>query len=179
MIDTDVSLLKRISEGDTGALAALYQKHGLRLLNFLIEQTGDRQTAEEVLQSTMLVVWHSANQFRGESKVSTWLFGIARNQASKARRSNQAHLSLYEKPLASSDDIPDPILIEAMQTALARLSAHEREALELVYYRGLTITEAAEHLRISTNSLKSRLHRARNNLRKLLAKEGLNNASGI
>ena len=179
MIDSDGSLLKRIGEGDTGALAALYQKHGLRLLNYLIEQTGDRHSAEEVLQSTMLAVWHSANEFRGESKVSTWLFGIARNQASKARRSDKPHLSLYEKPLASADDIPDPMLVEAMQTALARLSAHEREALELVYYRELTITEAAAHLKISPNTLKSRLHRARSNLRKLLAKEGLNNASGI
>ena len=179
MIDPDGSLLKRIGEGDTGALAALYQKHGLRLLNFLLEQTGDRHTAEEVLQTTMLAVWRCANEFRGESKVSTWLFGIARNQALKARRSNEVHLSLYEKPLASTDEIPDPTLVEAIQTALLRLSAHEREALELVYYRGLTIAEAAAHLRISTNTLKSRLHRARNNLRKLLAKEGLNNASGI
>ncbi|HLU10526.1 MAG TPA: RNA polymerase sigma factor [Oceanobacillus sp.] len=179
MIDTDVSLLKRIGEGDTGALAALYQKHGLRLLNYLIEQTGDRHTAEEALQSTMLAAWHSASEFRGDSKVSTWLFGIARNQASKARRSHPVHLSLYEKPLATSDDIPDPTLVDAVQVALLQLSTHEREALELVYYRGLTISEAAAHLKISTNTLKSRLHRARNNLRKLLAKEGLNNASGI
>ena len=179
MVDPDLSLLKRIGGGDTSALEALYQKHGLRLLNFLLEQTGDRQTAEEVLQTTMLAVWRCAGEFRGESKVSTWLFGIARNQASKARRSENVHLSLYEKPLASTDEIPDPTLIEAMQRSLARLSAQEREVLELVYYRGLTIIEAAAHLNIPANTLKSRLHRARSNLRKLMAKEGLNNASGI
>lgn len=179
MGDPDLSLLKRIVEGDTGALAVLYQKHGLHLLNFLLQQLGDRHTAEEILQTTMLAVWRCAGEFRGESKVSTWLFGIARNQALKVRRAEHVHLALYEKTLSSADDIPDPTLVEAIQTALARLSTHEREALELVYYRGMTIAEAADHLNIPTNTVKSRLHRARSNLRKLLAKEGLNNASGI
>jgi RNA polymerase sigma-70 factor (ECF subfamily) len=179
MGDPDLSLLKRIVEGDKSALEELYQKHGLHLLNFLLQQIGSRHAAEEVLQTTMLIVWRCASDFRGESRVSTWLFGIARNQALKVRRSEPAHLALNERTLGSTDETSDPTLVKAMQTALAHLSAREQEVLELVYYRGLTIPEAAAHLNIPVNTLKSRLHRARVNLRKLLAKEGLNHASGI
>jgi RNA polymerase sigma-70 factor (ECF subfamily) len=179
MGDPDLSLLKRIVEGDKSALEELYQKHGLHLLNFLLQQIGSRHAAEEALQTTMLIVWRCASEFREESKVSTWLFGIARNQALKVRRSEPAHLALNERTLGSTDETSDPTLVKAMQTALAHLSAREQEVLELVYYRGLTIPEAAAHLNIPVNTLKSRLHRARVNLRKLLAKEGLNHASGI
>lgn len=179
MGDPDLSLLKRMVEGDKSALEELYQKHGLHLLNFLLQQLGNRHNAEEVLQTTMLAAWRCAKDFRGESKVSTWLFGIARNQALKAYRSEPSHLPLNERMIASADETPDPMLVKAIQNALPRLSAQERETLELVYYRGLTIPEAAAQLNIPINTVKSRLHRARNHLRKLLAKEGLNHASRI
>lgn len=168
--DPDLPLLRQIATGDHDALETLYQRHGLKLLNFLIGWLGDRTTAEDALQNTMLAVWQGAKAFRAESLVKTWLFAIARRQAEKVRH----HLpisTLLEEKLTQPDESSrsdDPISAHTLQMALRRLSTVEKEALELVYYREMTITEAAAHLRIPPNTLKSRLIRARTNLRRWL-----------
>jgi RNA polymerase sigma-70 factor, ECF subfamily len=181
--DPDKPLLEAIAAGDTGALEELYRQHGLHILNYLLGQLGNRQLAEDVLQTVMLAVWNQAAGFRGESRVRTWLFAIARRQASKAQRHPPDDPLPLDETGAQAQTDGDPrsaleraLQREELESALAQLPAIQQEALELVFYRGLTINEAATHLGIPANTVKSRLHRARANLRKLLEPEETGNA---
>jgi RNA polymerase sigma-70 factor (ECF subfamily) len=81
--EPDTAILARVSEGDAGALTELYERYGEPLFAFLYRLAGDKGTAEEILQDTLLAVWRSARSFQGRSKVSTWLFGVARRQATQ------------------------------------------------------------------------------------------------
>ena len=176
--DPDRPLIDAVAVGDAAALDTLYQRHGLHLLNYLIGQLEDRALAEEVLQAVMLVVWENAASFRGDSLVRTWLFGIARRQGLKAMRKRQTRQKRHvDTPLdavpavagGSVSAVVEQRLREAaLAEAIADLPEDQQEALEMVFFRGLTINEAAVQLRINPNTLKSRLHRAKANLRRLL-----------
>jgi RNA polymerase sigma-70 factor (ECF subfamily) len=167
--DPDIPLIHAIAEGDTGALHTLYARHGLHLLNYLIAQLGDRALAEEVLQDVMLAAWRGAGRFRGGSLVRTWLFAIAWRQALKARgRSPMAHLPLLDH-FAAETEIGEPS--NAVEIALQQLPPEQQEALELVFYRGLSGAEAAALLGIPLNTFKSRLHRAKAALRHFLQED--------
>src|SRR5262249_54349242 len=109
-------------------------------------------------------------RFRRLSLVRTWMLAIARRQAHKTLRARD-DLPLDES-VAAAEDVQVETAdwqhdqVERLRAALLRLPALEREALELVYYEDLTLAQAAERLGIPVNTLKSRLHRARKNLRK-------------
>jgi RNA polymerase sigma-70 factor (ECF subfamily) len=167
--DPDIPLIQAMAEGDTGALRALYVRHGLHLLNYLMAQLGDRALAEEILQDVMLAAWRGAGRFRRNSRVRTWLFAIAWRQALKARRrSRMALLPLLDDvPTETQNDEP----ADGLEAALRQLPAEQQEALELVFYRGLSGPEAAARLGIPLNTLKSRLHRAKAALRHLLRED--------
>lgn len=168
--DPDLPLIRSIAHGDRDALDALYRRHGLWLLNVLIGWTGDRAAAEDALQNVMVAVWQGARGFRGESQVTTWLYGIAQRQARRTRyRPTQALTeSVYGE---NGGDSLDGILKSRVREAITTLPVAEQEALELVYYRALTISQAADQLGIPANTLKSRLIRARKRLRHLLRRE--------
>ena len=72
----DLTLLRRVADGDRDAFRRLYSQYHRRLHRFLMRLTRDRQLAEEVINDTMLVVWQHARDFRGASRVSTWILGI-------------------------------------------------------------------------------------------------------
>lgn len=174
--DSDRQLVAAIAVGDSQALQKLYALHGLHVLNYLIGQLGDRQLAEEVLQNVMLAVWTNAINFRGDSQVRTWLFAIARRQMLKARRSIRPPDQLLDEAMHinGADALQSLEYVfecEALAAALDTLPEDQKVALELVFYRGLTIAEAASRLNIPKNTLKSRLHRAKANLRRQLVSE--------
>lgn len=164
--DADLPLLRSIAAGNSDALQQLYDRHGLSLLNTLIALLGDRQTAEDVLQDVMLAVWKQAAAFRGESSVKTWMFAIARRQSFKTlQRSRRVSSPLDENITGSSPDYDGYVDLIA---AINRLPADQQEALDLIFYRGMSGQEAADYLKISLNTFKSRLFRARQNLTALM-----------
>ena len=77
----DALVLARVADGDASALTELYERYARPLFAFLYRLAGDRGTAEEILQDTLLAVWRSAGTYQNRSTVSTWLFGVARRQA--------------------------------------------------------------------------------------------------
>jgi RNA polymerase sigma-70 factor, ECF subfamily len=176
--DHDFPLIQAMAGGDVAALHELYARHGLALLNLLIHELGERPIAEEVLQDVMMAAWQGAAKFRAESAVRTWLIAIAKRQASKTR---QRRRDLLDTPLDAETyslqtDDPAHLLAhaaeqEAVQHAIAQLPLEQQEALEWVFYRGLSGLEAAAQLGIPLNTLKSRLHRARQTLRQVLSME--------
>jgi RNA polymerase sigma-70 factor, ECF subfamily len=170
----DRHLVRSIASGDVQAMDSLYERHGLRVLNYLVGQLGDREHAEEILQDVMLAVWQGAANFRGDSQVRTWLLGIARYRALNARQRRPPSHMLLDEDFHHIDHLTDHSERDTMQQGLRQLPADQRETLELIFYHGLTGPEAAAILGVSHGTVKSRLHRAKAVLRELLRKEDAN-----
>lgn len=177
--DPDHILIQRMASGDAGALDELYVRHGSGILSYLTSYLNDRQLAEEILQDVMLAAWNNASTFRGDSKVRTWLLVIARNRAINSRRRQSPHLVALEDGINnfSSDTGPlEKVVIhsrdEALRAAIESLPPVHREILTLVFYNQLSGPEVANVLGISEGTVKSRLHRAKDTLRRSLQMMG-------
>lgn len=177
--DPDSGLIRAIAAGDTHALDMLYTRYGPAILSYLSARLYDRALAEEVLQDVMLAVWRSAATFRGESKVLTWLLTIARNRAINTMRKHQVAQTPLDDvfELQSTDTGPQEKVekhhqAQAVRAALRHLPEMQREILELVFYHQLSGAEVADVLGINAGTVKSRLHRAKEALRRVLYSEG-------
>jgi RNA polymerase sigma-70 factor, ECF subfamily len=177
--DPDRALLRAMAAGDSRALDELYSRYGPAILSYLAARLYDRAQAEEVLQDVMLAVWRNAANFRGESKVLTWMLTIARNRAVNAMRKHQVSQTPLDDvfELQSTDTGPVEKLEkgsqrEAVREALKHLPEMQREILELVFYHQLSGQEVADVLGINQGTVKSRLHRAKEALRRALYSEG-------
>jgi RNA polymerase sigma-70 factor (ECF subfamily) len=172
--ETDLALISSIAKGDTQALDVLYARHGPGILNYLIGRLNDRQLAEEMLQDVFLAVWQSAHRFQGKSKVYTWLISIARHKAINASQrqrtpqtinlDDEIHIQ-QSQPVEFPSDESDHT---SLRNAIQQLPPAQRETLELVFYHQFTERETAKLLGIAPGTVKSRLHRAKMTLRKLL-----------
>jgi len=175
--DSDFVLLKLICSGDHAAFQTLYERHGLVILNYLIQLIGNRQQAEDILQEVMLIVWEKAPTYTPDGSVRGWLFGIAKRQALKVSRTKRNHLPLNEEILVTEDSMSNGVMKQiTLRTAIYTLPSVEQEALEMVYYRGMTLQEVANMLDVPLNTIKTRLYRARQRLRIYLEKDSLDHA---
>ena len=177
--DPDIQLVERMARGETQALDELYARYGSALLGFLASRLSNRQLAEEVLQDVMLAAWKSAGSFRGDSKVKTWLFVIARNRAINAQRKRSPELVQLNETYGyqSEDTGPMERMIkqanrEVVRSAIEQLPEGQKEVLILVFYNQLSGPETADVLGISEGTVKSRLHRAKHQLKQLLGHQG-------
>lgn len=169
---TDEALLTRSAAGDAAAFDQLVGRHAASVLRMIRYRVDDAAAAEDVLQQTFLAAWRSAPRFRGEARVKTWLFTIARNTAARARdRAQRAPLA--DVPLETlgveagwgSED-PETIALAAerhdlLRAAFASLDDEAREVLTLRDLEGLSGDDTAALLGVSLAAMKSRLHRAR------------------
>ncbi len=169
-------LLGRIQHGDERAFEALYRDYHPRLSRFLINLTRRPQVVEEVLNDTMIVVWEKPSSFRGASKLSTWIFGIAYRKAMKAlRRLDEPVEYKVVDDEADADDVsPDDafwhgqrerLLLEAMQ----QLSADHRAVVDLTYFHEMGYREIAEVMACPVDTVKTRMFHARRHLKRLMS----------
>jgi RNA polymerase sigma-70 factor (ECF subfamily) len=171
--ESEFALLARVAEGDRQAFRELYLGYHRRLARFLMRITRRYDLAEEIINDTLWVVWRKAADFRGQSKVSTWIMGIAYRRALKAlRHLNTGNVIL--NPLDESSTLTgeepqrDADLREWIDRALGQLPAEQRLVVELTYYQGLSCQEAAEIMDCPVNTVKTRMFHARRKLRTLL-----------
>jgi RNA polymerase sigma-70 factor (ECF subfamily) len=174
-------LLLAIADGDRDALETLYARYSARILAYLIGQLGERQLAEEVLQDVMLAVWQGAERFRGESAVYTWMLTIARNQAISIRRRKKPPPEPLDATTASQQPSPALAVEQEEQrdhilAAIRQLPPEQRETLELVFYHDLSGPDVATLMGVALGTVKSRLHRAKQTVGRLLQLENQNNA---
>ena len=171
----DDELVAAVAAGDRRALDLLYRRHAPWLAGRLAARTSSRDLAEEALQDTFLAAWRGARGYHGTGGVPAWLWGIARRRlASLARRQPQRSLSLevagQRVDLASG---PEEAALgrdasARINRAVAHLPDEQRAAITAVVYQGQTVEQAAQATGVPEGTIKSRLHRARLNLRKEL-----------
>jgi RNA polymerase sigma-70 factor, ECF subfamily len=172
----DFALLRRVADGDREAFRRLYSHYHRRLHRFLMRLTRDRQLAEEVINDTMLVVWQHARDFRGASRVSTWILGIGYRRALKSlerRRNASAQDVIVATTTAPSGSLLDALSQGAevnnwVDVALTHLSREHRMVLELAYFLGLSCEEIAEVVGCPIGTVKTRMFYGRERLREVL-----------
>jgi RNA polymerase sigma-70 factor (ECF subfamily) len=176
----DGRLLGLIAAGDRGAFREIYDRYYKRIYLFSYRLLGDGEGAKEVANEVMVEIWRGAKTFRGESKPSTWMFGIAVNKIRKEiKRRPPAHddMDALEKKgsekTMQDDTTYHAELREQMRLAINRLSREHREVLDLTYYQGLSIKEIAGIMDCPLNTVKTRMFYARKKLRGILQEMGI------
>lgn len=174
----DEALLRAVAQGDTAALAALYDRHSGWLLARLKRRCTDAETVREVLQDTFVTAWRSAGSHRG-TEAGGWLWVIAARRLVDAQRSRartervaQAEHADSAQWAAAVPSAEDRVLAGLeygdVGAALDRISPELREVLRATVIDGLTTREAARLLGIPEGTVKTRASRARRELRAAL-----------
>jgi RNA polymerase sigma-70 factor (ECF subfamily) len=162
----------------------LFGRLHVRVFRFLARLVKNDAVAEELLNDVFIAVWRHAGQFRGRSRVSTWVLAIARQKAlSVLGRPTEEELD--ETALLSIEDPaddPETSLAKVersklMRDCLEQLSPAHREIIDLVYYHERTVDEVANICVIPKNTVKTRMFYARKRLRELLAAHGIERIS--
>lgn len=169
----DVDLLQAVAAGDAAALEVLYGRHAPWLSIRLARRCNDEGVVAEVLQDTFVAVWRGAGSYRGEAEVAGWLWGIAvRRLVSRLRRRGARVDAELEDLWGHETSVEEQVLSRVeygdLGGALARLSPEMRAVVQATVLDGLTAREAAHLLGIPTNTVKTRLHRAKAQLRREL-----------
>ncbi len=177
--DNDLALVRRLVAGEDAAMHELYAAYGQRLYAYALRLTDDPAQAEDVVQDALVVVWKSARKFRGEGRLLAWLLGIVHHTALKSlRHRSQPITDEMEETLETGQPSPEQQAeqneqSERLRTSLRSLSPEHRAVLELVFYQGLSLEEAARVCRVPLGTVKSRLSYARRSLRGALTRQGL------
>ena len=138
--EEELALLKLVATGDRSALTRLYLLYHARLFKFVFRLTRSYATADEIVNDTMLVIWDKAASFRGDSKVSTWIFGIAYKQTMRRVTRKQLQLTpLTELDDGGHDHNAVMEIEDWVRQGLHTLPAAQQLTVVLVFYLGLTV----------------------------------------
>ena len=187
MSELERSLLRRLRDRDERAFRELVQEHRDRVFNITFRMLGNRAEAEDVAQEVFISVFKYIDEFREESKFSTWLYRVAVNQCKNrikylARRHDRDRDELDETtqgngvngsiggalPSSPSEALQSAQMEKVLQEAIANLDEDQRIVVVLRDVEDLSIEEICEITGLPDGTVKSRLHRARLVLRKRL-----------
>lgn len=178
---SDRELVLSCLVGETAAYADLLGLYQVRIFSFLLRLVGDRADAEDLCQETFLKAFGNLDAYDVERPLVSWLLGIAHNTAVDFLRSRKPALSLEDE--AGPLYLPDPgqsveravqavLDQETMERLAAELPPLYREVLVLRHGEGMDYSALAEVLQIPEGTVKVRLFRARDLLRRKLAALG-------
>jgi RNA polymerase sigma-70 factor (ECF subfamily) len=185
-LDDSTSLMRRVADNDIEAFETLHKRCFPVLMHLFISQHLDRASAEDLVQRIFIALWHQRKSFRGESSFETYLFSMARRTLNKElRRFHQlAEIDVTEVLRTQVDShtsgqapglsIPEAELylqelIDALDAAKTKLTAEQRQALEVSQAIDRPLDRVLNELGCSRKAYKSRLKRARKRLKELLA----------
>ena len=172
---SDRELVERLQGREPQALAELYDRYGRLVYSLILRVVRDTGIAEDLVQETFLRVWNRVQAFdAGKGSIAAWLLAVARNRAIDYLRSAMGrergalefeetdHPSLYtdmEQDILNSDKT------RRVKAAMEKLSANQRQVIELAYFEGLSQTEMAERMGQPLGTVKTWVRAALKNLR--------------
>jgi RNA polymerase sigma-70 factor (ECF subfamily) len=168
--------MRRISDGDEEAFRELYDLTHKKVYFYLYRLVRGKQMAEDVLVEVYTEVWRCAGKFRGNSAVTTWIMGIARNLAMNELGKVKKHDNIEDFPNLSNGVMPDPEPMDRqrlLKEAMIKLPIKHREILDLVFFHDLTYPEVSRMLEIPVNTVKTRVHYAKETLKNALSSMGV------
>jgi RNA polymerase sigma-70 factor (ECF subfamily) len=172
--DPDESIYQAFRAGDAEAIPALIRRHSAVLLRFIHRclGTGTAEDVEEVLNDTLLAVWRDVAEYDPRrARFKTWVFFQARCAALDRRRALVRQTAAAEPlPAIAAADISWPMIMQVdLVLALEQLGALDRQIVYLCDYLDWDHQRVADHLALKLGTLDSRLQRARQRLRQVLA----------
>ncbi len=183
---TDEELIKEFQDNNTiAAYEVLVKRYKDSLLNFVYRFVGDREKALDIVQDTMVKFYLKKDSYQTIAKFSTWLYTIAGNLAKNEikRQRRRSFLSLNQnnedgpdfqvsdsKTIAPERAAHNSMMEEEIQKALLKVKPVYREMVILRDIEGFSYEEIAEMKNMSLGTVKSRINRGRNQLKKLLQK---------
>lgn len=173
---SDREWIAAVAAGERGALENLYRRHAPRLIRFLSRHARQKETVEELVNETFWIVWRNARTFRGDSRVGTWIVGIACRCLANASRAPRAEpfavAALDEGIDAAHSENEHRELRDWVGRGLRLLPAEQRITVELAYFLGLSCEEIADATGVAVGTVKARLFHARVRLRNSLPRLG-------
>ena len=180
MRSDDVALIQRILAGDENAFASLIEKYQQQVHAHALRKVRDFQAAEDITQETFLQVHQKLATLNDPAKFSGWLYAIVNHQCIAWYRKNrlqteslqEIHISeietdAYSRYIATEHaKTTAEAQRELVKQLLTKLKESDREVITLHYFEEMTSSEIGEVLGVSENTIKSRLHRARQRLKK-------------
>ena len=187
---SDADLVARFQNGERRAFNEITRRYQHKIYGICLRWLGNEQVASEVAQDVFVSAFRALGRFRGDSKLSTWLYRIAINHCKNRRlyqyrRKKDRHESL-DKPLGDEDDtrrrelpsdapLPDASTHQTdaqrvLQEALSQLDEEQRYIIVLRDMEDRSYEEISELLGLPKGTVKSRLHRARGQLAKFLSR---------
>lgn len=185
--DIDLQLMARVKAGDDEAFNQLMQRHERTVVNLVYRFTGNREIAHDLAQEVFLRIYRASGRFEARAKFFTYLYkvtlNLCRNQRAKAQRRQTTSLNAtrrgrgdeelplreLEDPTGSAEEQVSRLeLAEMVREAVETLPDQQREAVVLQRFHGLAYEEIAEALNLSIPAVKSRIHRAKLNLKEKL-----------
>lgn len=172
------TLLDAVERGDEPAMQDLYRSYNRRVFAFAMNRLNDHAEAEEVTIDTLLEVWKNPQRFRGESRFSTWLLGIAHHKVIdrlRSRRNDHVPDEGNVELIADEAPRPDQTAEAADQRRMLtdcmdKLPDDQRECLYLVLLEGLSMGEVAQIQSCPENTVKTRLFHARQKMKNCLGR---------
>lgn len=170
---SDAELIAAVAERDRGALRELFDRHEPWLSTRLAHRCGDRSIVEEAVQDTFVAVWRSASKYHGGGTVAAWIWGIGIRtllHGVRPRRSVWDRLRAERSldVVSAEDQLLFAVEHGQAGAALQRLSPELRSVVQATVLDGLTCAEAGRLLGIPSGTVKTRMMRAKAQLREAL-----------
>ena len=173
-------LIARARRGDEEAFRLIFERYTRPVISFIFYMVNRRELAEELAQETFVRAYKSLDTLRDEAKLSTWLFGIARNVAREAIRDhlkeqghveldNPAAFALRDRGQTPAGELLDKELGSVVQRAMLKLDEDKRLVFTLKVYQQRSYDEIAEITGFSIPKIRNDLHRARALMRRQLS----------
>jgi RNA polymerase sigma factor (sigma-70 family) len=177
----DNEIISRVLKGEQNAYAELVNRYQAYVFTLVLRMIKSREDAEEVAQDVFIKAYRSLADFRGESKFSTWLYTIANTTSITFLRKKKLDVhSLDNEKVFEVADSKDSGLranlveqksrINMVNEAITMLSPDDAEIITLFYKAEQNLEEISNILRLETNTVKVRLHRARTRLKEKMEK---------
>jgi RNA polymerase sigma-70 factor, ECF subfamily len=177
LMNSSADLVTRVCAGDAEAFRLIFERYSRPVVSFIFDMVNDRSLAEELTQETFVRAYRAMPTMRRETKLSTWLFGIARNVARESLRARAravSHVELTDKSVMDlSDNKPVPVdgvlskeLNDVIRRSLSALDEDKRLVFTLKVLHQCSYEEIAEITGFSLAKLKTDLHRARAEMRR-------------
>src|SRR5206468_1615292 len=170
-------LVERCRRGDEGAFQELVDRYKDLVFALIARTVQDRSRAEDLAQEVFLRVHRGLPYFRGEARLSTWIYRIVANVCAQAQAQaatvslDDAQTAAWAAPSATDRQFSDLELRDRLEKAIARLPANYRLLLAAHYLDGIRYEDLAEALKLPLGTVKTHLHRAKQQLRRLLETE--------
>jgi RNA polymerase sigma-70 factor, ECF subfamily len=163
-------LMERAQNGDKEAFQVLFQELGPLITGFIRRRVRDQMEVEDVCQEALIAVYKSRQTYQPSRPFEPWLFAVVRNvTADYLKRQRYG----WQEPMESLPEVrveDETSLALEVREALAALSLNQIEALKLTKILGLSVEEASQRAGTSTGSMKVRVHRAYESLKRSMSR---------